>query len=58
MGIPKDDIIKYETALKANGYLLVAHGTAEEVARAKDILQTTQSSAVNLHPVEPLISNF
>lgn len=50
IGIPKDSVLRYETALKANNFLLVAHGTADEVARAKDILQTTKPSEINLHP--------
>jgi hypothetical protein len=49
LGIPKDSVLKYDTALKANKFLLVAHGTANEVTRAKDIIQTTNPSEVNLH---------
>src|SRR5579863_2232482 len=41
IGIPKDSILQYETALKSNKFLLIAHGTAEEVAKARDIIQTT-----------------
>ncbi len=41
IGIPKDSILKYETSLKSGKFLLVAHGTAEEAKRAKDILQRT-----------------
>jgi uncharacterized membrane protein len=52
IGIPKDSVLKYETALKADNFLLVAHGTADEVAKAKDILQTTRPSELNLHPVD------
>ena len=48
-GIPKDSVLKYDTALKANKFLLVAHGTANEVARAKDIIHTTNPAEVNLH---------
>src|SRR5579863_10306372 len=40
IGIPKDSILDYETALKSDQFLLLVQGTAEEVARAKDILQT------------------
>ena len=54
IGIPKDSVLKYETALKADNFVLVAHGTAEEVARAKDILQSTRPSELNLHPAEPV----
>jgi hypothetical protein len=49
IGIPKDSILHYETALKANKFLLVAHGAAEEVARAKDILITTHPSELGVH---------
>ena len=42
LGIPKDSIVQYETAIKANKFLIVAHGTAAEVAEAKEILATTQ----------------
>jgi hypothetical protein len=41
LGIPKDSIINYETALRADKFLLVAHGTPEELARAKNILTST-----------------
>ncbi len=49
LGIPKDSVVKYDTALKANKFLLVAHGTAIEVARAKDIIHTTNPAEVTLH---------
>jgi len=49
IGIPKDSVVKYETALKADKFLLLAHGTAEEVAKARDILQTTHPVEVALH---------
>jgi uncharacterized membrane protein len=49
IGIPKDSIVKYETALKSDQFLLLAHGTASEVAKARDILQTTHPVEVALH---------
>jgi hypothetical protein len=52
IGIPKDSVMQYETALKSDQFLLVAHGTAEEVAQARDILHTTQPTAVRLHSSE------
>ncbi len=53
IGIPKDSIVEYETALKSDKFLLVAHGTAEEVAKARDILQTTHPvGAVAVHSAE------
>lgn len=49
IGIPKDSVLKYEVALKADKFLLVAHGTASEVARARDIIETTHPVALELH---------
>lgn len=33
IGIPKDSVVRYETALKSNKFLLVAHGAGDEVTR-------------------------
>ena len=50
IGIPKDSVIQYETALKADNFLVMARGTAEEMARAKAILGTANPSRLALHP--------
>ena len=49
IGIPKDSVVKYETALKSDKFLLMAHGTADEVAKARDIMQTTHPVEVTVH---------
>ncbi len=49
IGIPKDSVLKYETALKADKFILIAHGTAAEVAKAKDIIQTTHPTELAVH---------
>ncbi len=49
IGIPKDSIVKYEVALKADKFVLVAHGTAEEVERGRQILATTHPSSLDVH---------
>jgi hypothetical protein len=54
MGIPKDSIVKYEIALKTDQFLLIANGTAEEVAKAKDILETTHPVSFSIHGSEAL----
>ena len=38
LGIPKDSVIRYEAALKADKFLLVASGTTAEVERARGVL--------------------
>ena len=49
IGIPKDSIVKYEAALKTDQFLLIVHGTAAEVAKAKDIIETTHPAQCSLH---------
>ena len=49
IGIPKDSILKYETEVKNGSLLLVAHGTADEVQRATDILHQSQAETTTVH---------
>jgi hypothetical protein len=49
IGVPKDSVIQYETALKADGFLLMAHGSAAEIDRAKTILAAMGSSRLDVH---------
>jgi hypothetical protein len=64
IGVPKDSVIQYETAVKADGFLVMAHGSADEMARAKEILSTTSPSRLDLHADVPaaepktLVSNL
>jgi len=51
IGIPKDSVLKYDVALKTDKYVLVVHGTPDEVEKAKDIIAgTEQSHYVGLRP--------
>jgi len=52
IGIPKDSIVKYEAALKIDQFLLIAHGTATEVAKAKEIIDSTHPAYCALHTAE------
>ncbi len=49
IGIPKDSILKYENSLKADKFLLIAHGTQEEVEKAKKILETAKGVDTMIH---------
>ncbi len=49
IGVPKDSVIQYETAIKADGFLVMARGTKEEIARAKTILGATNPSQLDVH---------
>jgi hypothetical protein len=49
IGIPRNSVIKYETAIKMDKYLLMAHGTAAEVDRAREILKATKPAQLDEH---------
>jgi hypothetical protein len=49
IGVPKDSVIQYETALKADGFLVMAHGPTAEIARAKTILGTVNPTRIEVH---------
>ncbi len=43
IGVPKDQIMKYETALKVDKYVLMVHGSVEEQDKARTVLEKTKS---------------
>jgi len=49
IGIPKDSVIRYETALKADKFILIVHGSTQEVEKAKDILIQNKAEEANVH---------
>ena len=49
LGIPKDSILQYETALKTGKFLLIAHGSMEDTCQAKAILNHTKTEALEHH---------
>jgi hypothetical protein len=60
LGIPKDSILQYETALRIGKFVVIAHGTAGEVARAREIISRTNPDALEEHqpsclPAEPCL---
>ena len=52
MGIPKNSVVKYEMAVKANKYLLMVHGTAADVEKAQAIIASTWPINVTLYSPE------
>jgi hypothetical protein len=49
LGIPKDSILRYETALKTGKFVLIAHGSIDDVAHAKEILIRTEPETLEHH---------
>jgi uncharacterized membrane protein len=53
LGIPKDSIVEYESALKAGKFVVVAHGTADDVSKARNIMSTLKPIGLKEHTLEP-----
>ncbi|MGD0961700.1 MAG: general stress protein [Methylomonas sp.] len=51
IGIPKDSVIRYETALKADKFVLIVHGTLQEVEKAKSILVDNKAEEADVHDI-------
>jgi len=50
IGIPKDSVLRYETALKANKFILMLHGDSQEISRAQEVLKSLGLSSFEFHP--------
>jgi hypothetical protein len=49
IGIPKDSVLRYETALRADKFILIVHGTGQEAERAGRILTQSKAEETALH---------
>lgn len=52
VGIPKDSVLRYETALKANKFMLVVHGDGQQIMHARELLQTSGLASFDHHAGE------
>ena len=52
LGIPRDSVLRYETALKADKFMLVVHGDAQEIKRAHELLKTSGLASFDHHPAQ------
>jgi hypothetical protein len=48
--------LRYETALKTDKFVLIAHGSMDETTRAKEIVGRTKPETLEHHQVEPALS--
>jgi uncharacterized membrane protein len=49
IGVPKDSVLKYDVALKTDKFVLIVHGTPDEVTKAKDIIAGTEHTSYTVH---------
>jgi hypothetical protein len=57
VGVPKDSVIQYEADLKTDDFLVMAHGTTEEMLRAKAVLGAGSPSRLELHTAAPAVKS-
>jgi len=43
LGVPKDSVIKYESSLRADRFLLIVNGSGADVARAREVIDRTET---------------
>jgi hypothetical protein len=48
-GVPRDSVVQYEQAVKADGFLVIVHGAVGELTRARAILALGNPSRLDLH---------
>lgn len=49
IGIPKDSIIEYETQIKSGKYVVITHGSADEISKTEDTLSATKNHGIKKH---------
>lgn len=49
IGIPKDSIIEYETHIKSGKFVVIAHGSTDEVNRTKSAIAVTRPQVTKEH---------
>ena len=49
IGIPHHSVMQYETSLKADNFLVLAHGSDAEIERARAVLHTTGPMQMDTH---------
>ena len=48
-GVSRQHILKYQEHVQGGKYLVIAHGTPDQVEQARGILQTTGAEELNVH---------
>ena len=49
IGIPKDSVLAYETAIKADAFLVIAHDQPSRIALARKVLEECGAARVDVH---------
>jgi hypothetical protein len=57
IGIPKGNIRRYESAIKMHKLLLIAHGSAQEIVKSRDVLRGSRPEEIDVHFVDEGLLN-
>jgi len=49
IGVPKDSVMKYETAVKTDSFLVLVHGSPEDMQRARAILEAARAFSIDAY---------
>lgn len=49
IGVPKDSVVRYETALKASKFIVIVNAGGDDARRARELLQAAGSPDVQTH---------
>ena len=56
LGIPRDSILRYETAVKMGKFVLIYHGRPEDVENAELLLDAAKAAETAVHIVEQTVA--
>jgi hypothetical protein len=58
IGIPKDSILQYESAIKAGKFVVVAHGYTEEISKILSVIAATNAAETKVHDTETVTAEL
>lgn len=58
LGIPENSILEYETAIKTDKFVLIVHGSMDEISHAKAILEHTQAETLEHHTQSDTLEDY
>jgi hypothetical protein len=57
INIPKASVRRYESAIKMHKLLLIAHGSAQEVLKSREVLRGSRPEEIDVHFVDEGVPN-
>ena len=58
VGVPHEGVIQYEAALKADRFLIIAHGNQADIARVRELLDSSGPVQLAIHSDTPAMAEL